>query len=258
MGLGDKHKIFIKNRSGLDLCVVVNRNNNADKGIVFIEHGLTSSKDRPHIQLIADTFFEKGYTTIIFDATCAMGESGGSVENITFTSHYNDLEDVIEWAKEQNWYKEPFALSGHSLGGFATSLYSQNYPDQVSLLIPVSPATSGKNLAYSSKERDPKAFIAWKKEGYYKNETSVGEALVPYSFQEDIYNYSLFDKVKNTKCRTVIITGDKDDVTILPHVKEFYNALDCNKDLIILKDCPHRIYEEDTLEKLKQALLSVL
>jgi alpha/beta superfamily hydrolase len=87
-------KIFIKNRQNQNIAIVINKHENS-KGIAFIMHGLGGFKEQPHIQLMASTFFEQGYTTILFDTTNSIGESDGKYEDATMQNYYEDLEDVI-------------------------------------------------------------------------------------------------------------------------------------------------------------------
>ena len=115
-------KTFIKNRKGENVSVLVEKSEN-QKGLAFIMHGLGGFKEQDHIAAFANAFKEKGFTVVRFDTTNTLGESGGKYEDATITNYYEDLEDVVIWAQEQEWYQEPFALSGHSLGGICTLLY---------------------------------------------------------------------------------------------------------------------------------------
>src|SRR3989338_5280761 len=123
-------KEFIKNRKGQKIAVLVERPENL-KGLAFVMHGLGGFKEQPHIRAIAEAFLESGYTVIRFDTTNTFGESEGNYEDATTTNYYEDLEDVIEWSKNQLWYKEPFALGGHNLGGICSALYAEKYPEKV-------------------------------------------------------------------------------------------------------------------------------
>ncbi len=117
--------IFIKNRKKQSISVAVERANNA-KGLVFVMHGLGGSKKQPHIITFADAFGGSGYDVVRFDTTNTFGESDGKYEDATVTNYYEDLEDVIQWAQGQDWYREPFTLVGHSLGGFCTALFTEH------------------------------------------------------------------------------------------------------------------------------------
>ena len=127
--------IFITNRKGLKMSIRLNINNENTK-LVFLEHGLSSRKEYPHMQVLEDVFSEFGYNVINIDATNSINASESSDEGITTTGHYEDLVDVIEWAKTQTFYKEPFALAGQSLGAISVVRYAGSYTDKVNLLIP--------------------------------------------------------------------------------------------------------------------------
>ena len=146
-------KTFIKNRNNKNIAVVVKENPNP-KGLVFVMHGLGGFKEQPHIQTFADAFRENCFTVILFDATHTYGESEGKYKDVTTTNYYEDLEDVIKYAKSQSWYKEPFWLVGHSLGGISTAVYAERHPTEIKTLAPISTVVSGQ-LSVETKK------IAW-------------------------------------------------------------------------------------------------
>jgi len=150
-------KLFIKNRKGENISVLVDRNEKK-KGLAFVMHGLGGFKEQDHVATFADAFKEKGLTVVRFDTTNTLGESGGKYEDATITNYYEDLEDVIKWAQEQEWYQEPFALSGHSLGGICTALYAENYPVKVLALAPISTVVSGKLSVEAHERFEPEDF----------------------------------------------------------------------------------------------------
>jgi predicted alpha/beta-fold hydrolase len=156
-------KIIIKNRKYSDIYININEVSNA-KGLVFIQHGLSGYKEEIHIQRIAETFIKNNYTTVNFDATNSRGESGSDETGITFTGHYQDLEDIINRASTQSWYQEPFTLVGHSLGGMAVIYYTENFPEKVKKLIPIAPVVSGENFIKSRKRRSLTDFEQWEKD----------------------------------------------------------------------------------------------
>ncbi|MDR3169934.1 MAG: alpha/beta fold hydrolase [Candidatus Peribacteria bacterium] len=123
-------KIVIKNRKNMHIYINLNKTTNA-KGLVVIQHGLSGYKEEKHLKRIEDTFIKAGYTTVNFDATNSRGESDNDETGITFTGHYQDLEDVIQRAVTQKRYQEPFTLVGHSLGGMSVIYYTEHYPDKV-------------------------------------------------------------------------------------------------------------------------------
>src|SRR5437667_2029568 len=126
------------------IVVRVERNDDPNpKGLAFVMHGLGGTKDEAHIKIFAEAFKEKGFTVVRFDTTNTFGESAGTYEDATVTNYYEDLEDIITWAKSQAWYQEPFYLIGHSLGGISTTLYAEKYPKEIKGLAPISTVVSG-------------------------------------------------------------------------------------------------------------------
>src|SRR3989344_4330984 len=155
-------KVTIYNRKKQKIVVLPERNEN-QKGLVFVSHGLGGFKEQMHIAAIGEAFKEKDFTVVRFDTTNNVGESEGRYEDGTFTSYYEDLEDVIAWASSQSWYSEPFFLSGHSLGGMTSILYAEKYPAKVKGLVPVSAAISGK---LSFEAHGKKYMDNWKTSGW--------------------------------------------------------------------------------------------
>lgn len=135
--------MVIKNRKGKKIAVTLDENKNAC-GLAFVMHGLGGFKEQPHIQALVNTIKGKNYTVVSFDTTNTFGESDGNYTDATVTNYYEDLEDVISWAKNHSWYKEPFLLSGHSVGGFSISLFAEKFPDKVKALAPLSTVVSGE------------------------------------------------------------------------------------------------------------------
>ena len=166
-----EEKIFIQNRKRMKLSLILERVKN-QKGIVFIVLGHSGFKEQELIQTFANSFTEKGYTAIRLDTTNSYNESDGKNEEGTTTTYYEDLEDVINWAKTQEWYEEPFILVGHSLGGLVIALYAENYPDKVKAIAPVSTVVSGKLSREKLEEDGKRELEKWEKTGYYNNKLS--------------------------------------------------------------------------------------
>ena len=120
-----EEKKFIKNRKDQKISVLVDVSPH-QKGLAIVMHGLGGFKEQPHIRVFADSFKEDGFTVIRFDATNTLGsgESYGKYDDATATNYYEDLDDVMTWAKKQPWYQEPFWLAGHSLGGMSIILFA--------------------------------------------------------------------------------------------------------------------------------------
>ena len=53
------------------------------------------------------------------------------------------MKTVVDWAKKQPFYHEPYTVAEHSLVGVTTILYAENN-DNISHLIPIAPVVSGQ------------------------------------------------------------------------------------------------------------------
>jgi predicted alpha/beta-fold hydrolase len=133
----NQETIFIKNRNGIKMSVRLTRPENKT-GLAFIEHGFSGDKNERYMQILEEELSSRGYFVVNIDAIDSLNESESSRQGANFTGHYNDLADVIEWARGKEWFQEPFALAGHSMGAASVLFYAENYPNRVNLLLPIS------------------------------------------------------------------------------------------------------------------------
>ena len=162
----------IRNRYNLNI-VVEYRAVKSPSGLAFVQHGFSGFKEEPHIAAIAEVFRKHDISTVTFDASNAFGESAGKLEDARLGKHAQDLEDVIAWAKGQDWYAEPFFLAGHSLGGASVLSYATQFPDQVKGLAPLSTVVSGELLIEACKRHTPDDWSELKDRGYIMKQSSL-------------------------------------------------------------------------------------
>jgi len=248
-------KVFIKNRNGLKLALRVTLPKNASK-LVFLEHGLGARKEYPHMLVMEEVFAENGYNVVNMDAANSLNESESSPEGITFSGHYQDLEDVIAWAKTQSFYTEPFALAGQSLGAAAIILFAGTYPEKVNLLVSASfPWVKGKEKA-----NDDEMLRAIAKNGFYdKVSKTTGRTLRMYkSFLDDVAKTDFTDAAKNITADTFLIVGTLDSENHIENNKKLYKLLQCKKTLMLLPDVPHDLANTpETKETFTKAMQQV-
>ena len=248
----------VKNRKGQNIAVLLEETQNS-KGLVFVMHGLGGFKEQKHIVAFADSFKNKNFTVVRFDTTNTFGESEGNYENATLTNYFEDLKDIIQWGKTQPWYKEPFYLVGHSLGGISIILYAEMFPGELKGLAPISTVVSGKlSIEAQGKENIDK----WKKTGWREEKSESIPGLVKrlkWSHIVDRLKYDVLPEVNKLTMPVLLIVGDKDDSTPPEHQKLLYNKLSGKKELHIIKNADHNFrgeeYEEN-LESIKKIFSS--
>lgn len=252
----------IKNRHGLKLVIQVDTPDNPTN-LAFIAHGQGGFIEQKHIEAFTQAFLENDYRVVRFDATNSIGESGGKIEDVTTTNYLKDLEDVITWARSQDWFKEPFALCGHSMGGMSTALYAENHPEQISLLIPASAVI---NYELSASTRDPNFLKNWQEKGYDDQPSFSKPGVmkrVGWGYMEDLKKYNLLKNADKLTMPVLMMAGDKDNGTPIRHQKLLLDAIPSeNKKLIEVKDADHNYRGTDdyeaSLDQIKAAISSWL
>jgi alpha-beta hydrolase superfamily lysophospholipase len=247
-------KLFIKNRKG-EKVVVLKETIEEQKGLAIVMHGLSGFKEQPHIRVFVNSFLENKYSVITFDTTNTLGESDGDLKEATTTNYYEDLEDVIEWAKKQDFYKEPFCLAGHSLGGLSVGLYAENYPQKIKAVASISPVVSGKiYLKYMEETGDIKD---WKEKGYKEkiSESNPGvKKIIKWGFMEDVQQYDLIENADKLAMPVLIMVGELDTVTPVKHQEILFEKLPKQKKLCIIKGAPHTFRENKHLQEIKKIM----
>jgi alpha/beta superfamily hydrolase len=239
-------KTFIKNRKDQNVSVVVNE---GKEGLVFIMNGLGGNKDHDHIVAVSEVFEDKGFTTVRFDPTNTFGESDGKYEDATTTNYFEDLEDVIEWAKDQGWYQEPFYLVGHSLGGICVAMYANKHPKKVKQLILASPTISAELLESKRKHLLKEINgVVW----YFgKSHTNgVKQQLKWTPFIEDLRKYKLINFISPLRIPILILVGEEENY------KEPLTKIsqDLNLKLEVIKGAPHCYRQPEHLQQLKEII----
>ncbi len=249
-----KERIFIQNRKVQKIAVFLERPE-GPKGLVFVMHGLSGFKEQPHIETYAKAFLDNGYTAVRFDTTNTFGESDGQYEDATTTNHYEDLEDVIRWAKSQPWYQEPFCLIGHSLGGICIALYAERHPEEVKALAPTSTVVSGALSMEILKYKN--AADEWKRTGWYEERSDTRPGVIKrlkWSHMEDRLRYDLLPEAHRLTMPVLLIVGEHDDSTPLGHQKLLYEKLPGRKEIHIIKGAQHTFREQHHLEEIKRII----
>jgi len=244
-------KFFIKNRKGQKLVLIVNQSKN-QAGLVFILHGLGGFKEQPQIQIFAKAFTDNNYTVVLFDVADTIGESEpGNCENTSVSNHYQDLEDVINWAKKQAWYQQPFCLAGHSLGGIAVALYAQRHPQQIKGLAPISTVVSGQ---LSAQLYEKEKLKSWQNKGYKLKPSHAKPGVIKkvnWSEFEDRLNYDLLPAAHKLSMPVLLIVGENDTSMSPQHQRILFDALPGGKkEFYIIQGAPHTFRDQKHLNEI--------
>lgn len=243
-------KQFIKNRKNQNIAVLVEKAENP-QGLVFVMHGMGDSKDSDHIKTFAKSFFDNNYNTVRFDATGSFGESDGEFEDANISTYYEDLEDVLNWSRSQDFYQEPFILCGHSLGATSSVFYAENNP---SLVKAVFSASAVINAEFSKKNYSLEELSNWEKTGWITEDWDGFEAKFKWSYMQAKEKFNLLEMVDKLTIPTFLIVGELDNNTPPKNQQILFDKLPGKKELYIIKNAPHTFKEKEHLEEVYEIM----
>lgn len=244
-------KLTIQNRSNENIVVLIEESVNP-KWLVFIMHGLGWFKEQAHIETFAKVFKDNWYTVIRFDTTHSFWESWWNYEDATTTWYYNDLEDVISWASEQKYYKEPFVLVWHSLWAISSILYAEKYPEKIKALAPISTVVSGEMSLNTERYEGNDILEQWEKTWWRESISSTTWRVkrLKRSHIEDRLKYNVLDDVDKLIMPTLLIVWTEDDATPPDHQEVLFDQLKWPKEIHIIDGAPHTFKDKQDLEKI--------
>ncbi len=231
----------------------------AQTGLVFVLHGFSGGMDQPHVQAVGDAFHRNGYTVVYLDATHSFNDSDGTLEGNTTGSHRQDLDDCINWAKTQDWYQEPYALGGHSLGSFVCLFHAADNPDKVELVVPTATALSGDHLEEAFKNGSRPHYDSFKSRGFhhvYDNWSGKNQkAKRSWAWLEDMRRYDVTKHLDKLTMPACFIVGSRDMPTPPSQQTMLFNAWKGQpKALYIVEGAEHTFTKPDHLQKLRDHL----
>ena len=207
--LNNERNVWLQNNQGQSIHIKIY--NESGNKLAFILHGLASDMNHQVVETAKNAFLDNGYTVVTFDARYSLGESYGNVSNVSLSTFLEDLETVVNWAKKQDFYHEPFAVAGHSLGGAAAILYSHNN-DNISFLIPIAPVIGGQQWENSCMKNMPVFCKQWKEKGYYEYKQNDKSVNIFYTVVEDAKSYNVLELAQNIKAPALFIIAENDRV----------------------------------------------
>ncbi len=126
------------NDDGIQLSAVLEQPENTKScPLMILLHGFTSSKDKAHTMLAAETMRKAGFATLRFDLY-GHGESGGEFRKHTLYKWISNTMAVIDAARDLGY--TDLYLSGHSQGGLVAALAAGMEADRIRGMILRAPA----------------------------------------------------------------------------------------------------------------------
>lgn len=209
------HEFWIQNEQGESIYVRADGlENSPNHKLAIIQHGLASHSDHVAVQAAKKAFLDNRYVVITFDSRYSLGQGNNDVEKVQLKTFKEDLETVIHWAEKQSFYSEPFALAGHSLGGASVIEFSTDYPDKVSVLVPITPVVSGKLWEKSCMKNLTDFCRQWKHNGTYQytDNQKHKTAIIPYAVLTSCSHYNAYNLAPKIHAKTLFIAAQKDIV----------------------------------------------
>ncbi len=222
--------------------------------LVIIQHGLASNMEHPVVQTAKKAFLDKGYTVVTFDGRYSLGKSSGEVLNVRLSTFEDDLQTVVNWLKTQKSYSQPYVLVGHSLGGAAVISYAAHHPDQVQLIIPVTPVVSGEKWEKSCMKYMHDFCKKWKMDGFYNYQ----ETQIPYQVVEESKTYDALQLAKKIKAKVFLIAAQEDTIIPVQDIENLNDALQTKKYLTIIPQSGHNFDSKQNQDDLYEAIIKIL
>lgn len=253
-------RIAFKNRHGLKLVIQVDTPD-SPTNLVFIAHGQGGFIEQKHIQTFADAFLENDFRVVRFDATHSIGQSEGDIFDVTYDSYVEDLEDVINWARTQNWFQQPYALCGQSMGAQSTAWYAEHHPEEIKYLAPIAPTV---NFELWVRTLDPEYRKDWQEKGYKVEVSRSKPGLakkISWGVSESLKRFDLLPLAGKLKMPVFFMVGEFDRPCPYENQKVLFDLIPIkNKEFIKIAGAEHSFRNNETseygseLQKAKEAL----
>lgn len=235
-------KLILQNRKNQKIVGLLEKPETEIKGTCVVQHGLARNKECPTVLAMTKAFLESGFQTFRFDSTNTFGESDGEYEKSTLGLHSEDLEDITKWVQEQKWYQGPLALTGHSNGGYAVIRYAQEYPDEISIVVPVGPVVSGRLFFEEQAKKQPELLKRWKEEGFLTEKHYGNTYKKPWTRVEEFVTHDLFPCAEKITMPILFVVGSNDAVCLPEHIRMLFDTIPKGSKTLEVIDSPSHFF----------------
>jgi len=158
----------------------------------------------------------------------------------------------------QEWFTGVLAISGHSMGGYATVRYAEEFPEEVGLIAPIAPVVSGVLTAEAMERYSPGALQKWKEAGVLIKESSGTPGLMkhsPYEAHVEWQDHDLLPNAQKLTMPVFLLTGTKDTSCPPDHVQQLFDAMpEGDKVFEIVEGAPHTYVGKGDLDQVKHLI----
>ncbi len=132
------HHVIMDDNIRLDAELTMPSSSEEKVPLCIIIHGFTGHKEERHLLAVSDMMNEIGMATLRVDMY-GHGKSDGEFKNHTLYKWLNNAMAVIDYARKLPGISRIY-LCGHSQGGLTVAMVGAMKRDQISGIIPMSPA----------------------------------------------------------------------------------------------------------------------
>lgn len=229
-----REKITFENSKGITLSGVIEfPENSSPKAFAIFSHCFTCNKNLINVKYISEALSEKRIAVLRFDFT-GLGDSQGDFAKTTFTSNIDDLLKAAEFLR--NNYEAPKLLVGHSLGGAASIMATEQLDSVKALSLLGTPSTLDHiSRLFKNKLDEINLF------GSAMIDVAGRDIEIGRDFVDDLPNYNIRKSLNKLNKPLLILHSPQDEMVNIEHATQIFMAAQHPKSFIALDGIDHLI-----------------
>ncbi|MDT0651282.1 bifunctional alpha/beta hydrolase/OsmC family protein [Autumnicola edwardsiae] len=231
-------KVAFKNNEGNELVGYLELpTNQKPHNFVLFAHCFTCNKNFFAPKNISRTLASRGFGVLRFDFT-GLGESEGNFSDTNFSGNVQDLVAAAKFLKKE--HKSPSVLVGHSLGGAAVLMASEEIESVKAIATIAAPSTITHVEGLLSEQMDKLMKDA--------NATvNIGGRpfKIKKQFLEDLQKHDLRSRLSKLEKAILILHSPQDEVVEVKNAEELYTAVSHPKSFVSLDGADHLLNDKE-------------